>query len=224
MKSTAVFALLATAAAIFLSGCGKTPEACFSVADTLVDQNEPVVFSNCSIYQDKGYLWDFGDGSTSDSPGATHTFTSQGEFLVRLTSFGKTSATDDSYSQIIKVGQRKLFSVSVSSLPSVDGNGNPWDPTDPADVVVIMAQNGTVLFQSAVNTDLALAAPYIISVAGDVNLAPDMWTFAIMDDDGTSMDTMATYNLDLNTYIPNEQKQIEDLSATADWIINYSIE
>jgi len=31
-----------------------------------------------------GYLWDFGDGTTSDTPNAVHTYTIAGEHTVQL--------------------------------------------------------------------------------------------------------------------------------------------
>jgi PKD repeat protein len=49
--------------------------------------NEPVSFTNSSVLAD-GYVWDFGDGSTSTETTPTHAWTLPGTYTVTLTASG----------------------------------------------------------------------------------------------------------------------------------------
>jgi len=60
-----------------------TPQADFSAAST-VDVNTPVAFTNTSV-DGAGYLWDFGDGTTSSEAEPMHTYTAGGTYTVSLT-------------------------------------------------------------------------------------------------------------------------------------------
>lgn len=227
-KMTRQFRILGVAAALcatFLTGCEDPPEACFSVEATLIDQNFPIDFHNCSVFQQKGYQWDFGDGTTSQVVFPTHTFTEQGEYLVSLTSLGNNSQQDDTYSEILKVGKRILGTITIESLPA-DNNGTPWDAGDDPDVAVYFARGGTILHQTATATDHPVTNLLIIDeTASHVDLIPDVWDIIIADVDGVGVfDTMAVFTIDLNAYVPNDQQKIDDDLSNAAFNLLYTLE
>ncbi len=218
-----------TAAAFALtlySGCeSDPPEACFSVSERLVDQNEDVVFTNCSKFQKSGYLWDFGDGVTSNNTSPVHKFATQGDFLVSLTAKGSTGATDDVYTDIIKVGKRILRDVRMNAIPTSNPlTGQPWDATDAPDVKLAFIKNGIAEVTTPVNTDLATALPYTIDLSlANFDLTPTTWMFALLDDDGATSDTMAKVWVNLATLIPNQEQTIVDDHVSADFVLNYTL-
>jgi PKD repeat protein len=221
--------LTMTGAALALtlaSGCeSDPPEACFTVPSNLVDQNEDVVFTNCSKFQKGGYFWDFGDGLTTANTSPVHKFTSQGEFVVTLTAKGTTAATDDVTSAIIKVGKRIMRDVRISALPSSNPlTSQPWDPTDAADVKLAFIKNGIAEVTTPINTNLATAVPYTIDLStANFNLTPDEWLFALLDDDGTTSDTMAKFRVNLATFVPIEAQTITDDHVSADFVLSYTL-
>lgn len=222
--------LTVTGAALALtlaSGCeSDPPEACFSVSDNLVDQNQDVTFTNCSKFQKSGYFWDFGNGITSNNTSPVIKFTSQGEFLVSLTAKGSTTATDDVTTAIIKVGKRILRDVRISAIPANNPlTSQPWDPADAPDVKMAFIKGGIAEVTTPINTNLGTAVPYTIDLStANFDLTPDTWLFALLDDDGTTADTMAKFRINLATFIPNEAQTITDDHATADFVLNYTLQ
>jgi PKD repeat protein len=222
--------LTVTGAALALtlaSGCeSDPPEACFSVSDNLVDQNQDVIFTNCSKFQKSGYFWDFGDGLTTNNTSPVHKFTTQGEFLVSLTAKGSTTATDDVITAIIKVGKRIMRDVRISAIPATNPLTNqPWDPIDGPDVKLAFIKNGIAEVITPINTNLGTAVPYTIDLStSNFNLTPDSWLFALLDDDGTTADTMAKFRVNLATFIPVEAQTITDDHATADIVLSYTLQ
>ncbi len=195
---------------LMFSGCGEPPLACFSVQSKLVDQNFPVPFDNCSQFQQAGYLWDFGNGATSSVVNPTHKFITQGEFLVSLTSLGNKSENDDIFTDIIRVGQRFLNTVNVTSLPA-DNNGADWDADLSGPDVKILFRNeaNTIVVESDPQNDVTLPATLVFQTTGNIELTPENWDFIILDvDDNMTADTMAQYTLDLNTWEPGDNMTI----------------
>jgi len=207
------------------TACGrKDPQACFQVSETLVDQNEEVTFSNCSIYQEAGYAWDMGDGTTSDATGLVHRFQSQGEYTVVLTSKGNRSSKDDIYSEVITVGKRFLTRIEILTVPDTDSQGNDWDAGDLADVAFLVIRDSIVELQTIANDNLTIAPPFNFTFNNlNLELTPAVWTFAMVDIDGTVMDTMATYTLDLNTFIPNSFQTVPFDSSGSKWALHYNV-
>lgn len=65
--------------------CQAAPQASFEPVNQVVKLNEPVSWTNTSIYGATEYLWDFGDGTTSTETHPTHTYTAYGSYEVTLT-------------------------------------------------------------------------------------------------------------------------------------------
>lgn len=64
------------------------------IAETIAElpTSQTIKFLNTSIHADH-YLWDFGDGSTSEETNPTHTYTSAGLFDINLTIFNSNACT-----------------------------------------------------------------------------------------------------------------------------------
>jgi PKD repeat protein len=101
------------------------PKAQFFAAPFTIEDHEIKVCSNQLVYftnasQTNGgtaivnYLWDFGDGSTSDAQNPSHTFTNPGSYEVTLT---VTNACNCSSSRAIKVYvDRRGFEITCASV------------------------------------------------------------------------------------------------------------
>ena len=190
---------------LLMVGCKEPPQACLSVEDALVDQNYSVDFSNCSIFLQAGYLWDFGDGSTSDQVSPSHAFAAQGEYLVSLTALGDNSANDDVATEVIEVGRRIMDRITVDSLPDTTANGGEWDAGDGPDVFISIADSasGGIVYSSSIFQDVALPSEVVVDALGlCLELMPAVWQVLVGDDDGGAVDTMAFFTLDLDSYVP----------------------
>lgn len=221
----AIMAFAATT--IGLTGCGDPPEACFEIDATVVDQNFPVLFTNCSVFQQNGYAWDFGDGTTSNSVSPIHKFGAQGEYIVVLTALGKRSDQDDTYSEIIKVAQRRLTLMELNGLPTTNGSV-PWDAGDNPDVAVIFqdAFTGAVEFTSSIisNADPATVIDLDETAAG-FEISPKSYNLIVVDDDQGSMDTMAVINFNFDNYQPDESRTAvaEDITGSPSISVKYDL-
>ncbi|WP_416866762.1 MAG: Ig-like domain-containing protein [Imperialibacter sp.] len=83
---------------VFASFCSSLavaqPNAEFSITPGSKCKNDEVTFVNLSTGSIVDYLWDFGDGTTSDEINPTHTYTTPGTFTVILTATDAGGLTD----------------------------------------------------------------------------------------------------------------------------------
>lgn len=231
-KTQQKFSSLSILAAVLLStfaftGCGDPPEACFEVDATVVDQNYPVLFTNCSVFQQSGYAWDFGDGTNSNSVSPIHKFGAQGEYLVVLTALGNRSDQDDTYSQIIKVAQRRMTLLEITGLPSTNG-GAPWDPGDGPDVAIIFqdAFTGVVDYTTSIKTNANTANIIDLDETnGGFEIRPKPYNLIIVDDDQGSVDTMAVITFNFDNYQPDESLTaiVEDITGSPSVAVKYDL-
>lgn len=78
-----------------ISGLGMPPKAKFSPSKVEVNDNTPITFVNKTTGNAERWLWEFGDGTTSNDESPTHTFQEPGKYSVKLTAVnpsGKTAA------------------------------------------------------------------------------------------------------------------------------------
>lgn len=69
----------------FTSGCKKNPpQACISDLNNVMLKGQSQTFKSCSNGA-TGYLWDFGDGTTANTPTVSHAYNAGGTFTCRLT-------------------------------------------------------------------------------------------------------------------------------------------
>ena len=84
-------------AAILMSSCTKTPEACFSVdKGKTAKVNEEIQYdASCSKDADT-YSWDFGDGTTASGSPAKHKYPNTGTYTVVLTAHHSSKSATNS--------------------------------------------------------------------------------------------------------------------------------
>ncbi len=98
------------------------PIANFVVSNVLVQANTPVVFNDISISGTAPitqWLWNFGDGGTSNDRNPSHTYTAKGVYAVSLTvtsAHGSNTVTRPNYLTVIEVAPKAEF--SASPLPA----------------------------------------------------------------------------------------------------------
>ncbi|MEL7401016.1 MAG: PKD domain-containing protein, partial [Pseudomonadota bacterium] len=208
-----------------LNGCQDPPEACFSVEATLIDQNEEVIFSNCSQFQQEGYSWDFGDGGTSNTVSPIYRFTQRGEYLVVLTSIATNELNNSTYSEIIKVGNRILTNATVTDFAAAPAGGGNWDDADGPDLSLLFVRDGAIQYQSPVENDAVAGSAYLFDLSGSsFDLTPDNWSIILADVDGANdYDTIAVYQEDFRVFIPNDQQQVRYQATDATFNIDYAI-
>ena len=101
------------------------PIASFSVSDTTPFVLETVSFFNASIAGSAPidtYLWEFGDGASSDLQNPTHSYNSAGEFTVRLTAI----STHGSHTATSRV--TVSFMAPVASFSAADRSPSVGSP------------------------------------------------------------------------------------------------
>jgi PKD repeat protein len=76
--------------------------------------NLTVNFFNQSLNAANGYLWDFGDGTTSLDPHPIHQYTTQGSYLVTLTAFNECG--ESTFSLTVPTGALPLAAFTASSV------------------------------------------------------------------------------------------------------------
>jgi PKD repeat protein len=191
------------------AGCTEPPEACFTPSTNLVDINSEVSFENCTEPVAQSYAWTFGDGATSTEVSPKHTYTTEGQFLVGLTAKAKSSANDDLTETLVVGAQRLFASAQIINLPTTNPSGGQWDPADNPDIAVRFAKGSTTLYQSATQTDVALVFPLTVPPpTTTLVLSPEAWTVTVLDIDSGSEEVMATFTVNLATFVPNADKRI----------------
>jgi len=70
--------------------CSTEPQApnsnfVFTISDTVLCANEPVIFTDLSVGPPNNWLWDFGDGVTSTEQNPIHLYAASGNYQVLLT-------------------------------------------------------------------------------------------------------------------------------------------
>lgn len=122
--------------ALFIASCQKQPKASFEVSGTSFNTGETINFTNTSE-DAASYEWNFGDGSKSNDKNPTHSYSTQGSYLITLVAFSKNERKKSSYSN----------SVSVTAAPTGGGSNIDfsYSPTNPevGTSVQFVAQNTT---------------------------------------------------------------------------------
>ncbi len=205
------------------TGCTEPPEACFSANPTLADARGEVTFANCSE-RGTGYLWDFGDGSTSTEGNPTHTFATEGQYIVSLTAQAKSSLNDDLFKTLVVVGQRVYAEALITGLPATNPSGGPWDVSDNPDIAVRFAQGSNVAYQSAAINNAPVSFPITVPPPGSpVTFNPAVWTITVVDIDGLSEEVMATFTVNFASYVPGATKTISLTATNASMSLTYAL-
>jgi gliding motility-associated-like protein len=88
----------------------STPKAAFSSPDTLTCLGSTVQFNNASIVTGPISFWEFGDGTTSALDGPAHTYTSTGNYTVKLKMTDQYGCSDS----VTKVAYIKIRQTNAS--------------------------------------------------------------------------------------------------------------
>ena len=96
----------------------STPSAAFAIATANPAANSPVQFAGGSPRDGDSLLWDFGDGSTSNSASPVHAYANPGEYPVTLTVTGSRGGATSS----------RILSVTASNTLRLI-NSHPFDIT-----------------------------------------------------------------------------------------------
>ena len=120
-----ILGLLFVFTTLFIVSCQKQPKASFDVAGSSFKTGESVNFTNTSE-DAASFEWDFGDGAKSTDKSPSHSYTTQGSYLVTLTAFSKNEKKKSSASN----------SVSITTANTGGGSGSNIDfsysPSNPA--------------------------------------------------------------------------------------------
>ena len=114
------------------------PAAAFTQSDTTVCLFIDVSFTNSSTGPNLSYLWNFGDGNTSTATNPVHSFTTEGNYLVRLKITDQYGCLDSVNKNIHVAPPHASFIVSDTMSPcpplianfintSVNGYEATWD-------------------------------------------------------------------------------------------------
>ncbi len=95
------------------------PIAGYTVSDTLVCPNVPVVFKSSSTGTNITYKWSFGDGTSETIASPNHIYPNEGSYKVNLTILDKygCSSALDTVIHIVQTNAKFLMSDSFSSCP-----------------------------------------------------------------------------------------------------------
>ncbi len=130
---------------------GLPPVTQFTVNLTSVSIGESISFTNQSTNSPTSYFWDFGDGETATDKNPTHTYSSVGDYTVKLTTtndFGSNSLTQNNYITIneantftdkrddkvygyVTIGEQTWMTENLAWMPSVQNpiRDDYWEPT-----------------------------------------------------------------------------------------------
>lgn len=93
------------------------PRACFTVDKTQGLAPVAIKFSaDCSIGDIADYVWNFGDGGSSNEKNPTHTYSAAGSYTVSLTVAGPCGTNTITRQSLIKVSEEKVISVNFGNI------------------------------------------------------------------------------------------------------------
>lgn len=152
---------------MLLMGCTlfKNPESCFEPSVYRSVPGNPIQFENCST-NGKSWLWDFGDGTTSDQEHPTHSYDEYGVYTVTLVSTLKEDQSD-SLSQTVIVGD--LILEQIDFINFIDGDRDPVN-------LSIFDPNSTLV--RAPNFLLDSPA-YTLEIDPELTLPDSLYTFLV---------------------------------------------
>lgn len=126
-----------------------TPKSCFSISGDYVNM-EQMNFTNCSNSGYR-YVWDFGDGVTSNHVNPIHFYATSGNYTVTLSTYNENEEVDIS-SQSIFIADKTptemiITEITVLNWPPTN-HGSPWDSTDQPDIYPTIELNNTIWYKS----------------------------------------------------------------------------
>jgi PKD repeat protein len=120
-----ILGLLLIFATLFIVSCQKQPKASFDVGGSNFKTGESINFTNTSE-DAASYEWNFGDGAKSTDKSPSHSFATQGSYLVTLTAFSKNEKKKSSASNSVSI---TATNTGGGSGAGIDFNYSPSNPT-----------------------------------------------------------------------------------------------
>lgn len=190
-----------------LAACKKYPEACIVSDKNEITLGETVTFTDCSKDAEKK-MWDFGDGTTTEGDGKSHTYQNAGTYLVTLKVFSKKDKFSNNTSKLITVNPlpveppplppappktRFLNGIRLNGFPASKPAGGTWDnavplldpTTDPDVRLKISIENSNYSLTSSTQNNLTTAGvPYTWDYSpSPLKLTNANWTIKMIDYD-----------------------------------------
>jgi len=179
-----IYLILATPIIVLLGCKGTTPtpappvtptaaKACFTPSKTVFDSGEVISFTNCST-NGVSYLWDFGDGATSQSTdkNPTHVYTgTRAEYAVKLAVFNSANKEVDSILKV-NLGHRMFDSVRINAFSTFSANTDMFIQLGPGQDVSHFSATHRVVASLPATFDLSslnMIIPETVSGALDNN-------------------------------------------------------
>ncbi|MCX7836051.1 MAG: PKD domain-containing protein [bacterium] len=178
------------------------PIASFSINGTMVTP-ATLTLTNTSLNADS-YLWNFGDGRTSNIHSPTVTYTTMGQYTITLTAIQTSTNRSNiaNRSVFIEPGSVYLSRFTIHQIPFTDNQGSGWDLTTGPDVFCELVTNNTLIASTQpifdiVQSQLPLiwdfSTPYFISNRSQ------LYSLNIFDyDDFSSHDFIGSVNFAIN--------------------------
>jgi PKD repeat protein len=120
-----ILGLLLIFATLFIVSCQKQPKASFDVGGSNFKTGESINFTNTSE-DAASFEWNFGDGTKSTDKNPSHSFATQGSYLVTLTAFSKNEKKKSSASNSVSI---TATNTGGGSGAGIDFNYSPSNPT-----------------------------------------------------------------------------------------------
>lgn len=131
MKKTTLI-LFAAIGLIFFNSCKKDPLGCASADKSSVLTGESITFTSCSENSER-ISWDFGDGNAEEGNSVSHSYSTAGTYLVKMTAYSKKDKDWDKTSMLVTVtdppvpAKRYLTKIILKSFAAKNSGGNDWD-------------------------------------------------------------------------------------------------
>ena len=178
-----------------------------------------IEFIDASIGELTSWLWDFGDGATSNEQNPAHTYTSAGNYTIRLTvesAAGNNTTVKEGCITVNPAPKAPASTEKTSgsgsarplpertAAPAQTGTATPWDSHDQEDRLPgVTLPDGTTSLIVAEGTKNPGGAKVTIRVPGrgDIPRAPDAYTYTghacIVEPDGASLASPVTLAFNL---------------------------
>jgi len=125
------------------------PTVCFAFAGNL-DVGESILFSNCSNDATE-YIWDFGDGTSSEIADPSHVYYSPGTYTVELNSFNE-EGISNSTSKTITIADKVPVTMIINSITLLTwpqtNNGVAWDDSSYPDIHIYVNSPSGIIHRS----------------------------------------------------------------------------
>jgi PKD repeat protein len=157
------------------------------VIDFTADDTTPAILQTVTFTatntggQVTDWLWDFGDGGTSDQQNPTHQYTAEGTYTVSLTATGPDYSDAETKTNYIQVGAA-TFDVSVSPSSIAFGAMTVGDQTDSTSVTVTTT-GGTAWSVDAKASNGGFMGTGSVNLANPFQLANGLGDFQAMTSD-----------------------------------------